>query len=290
MARKAKPMKAPTNKEQAKALMAQGSPDPPWGYCKRCWKAATVTKTGSRKTPARCPQHNAEIQEELRSAAVTRRNREEMELNATDDTYTAMKWLARLTGAGYENSPPDLTEVIYDAFWKAMPDTSIPTKDQIETAYQAGLKAFQEYTGITPEPARCPQCGDRNPDSRNGNNFKCLACGWSSPDGAFGAIYISMMATQQAPVPDSHTPERQALLNQLKTDYGYDDHGWHHVHHIFDDLSDAQIQSQLNPSEAALRLTWVLCSNCDEIHEELEPTDRPEYHAALIAARSRDNS
>ena len=265
--------------EKAREIMARGGREAPRGYCRRCWKTGTVRRAGRR--PTRCDMHDRQIAEEEREQREHRAERDRAELEAADRTFTAMKWLARETGAGYENSPEELNSVVYGAFWDAMPETGEPTQEQVDEAFRAGIRAFEEYTGTPSIPAACPSCGDQDRRSRSGNDFTCRACGWTAVSGTFGAVYIGMNVQHDG-------GRRAGLLRQLKEDYGYNDPGWERAVEILSELTDEEIESQLAPSETKLRLTWVTCNSCGNIHEDLEPLDRPEYRRALEAARARD--
>ena len=96
-------------------------------------------------------------------------------MESADAAFTAMKLIARETGAGYEDSPPGLTAAVYNAFWNNMPNSPTVTQEQIDAAYRAALDAYEKLTGVRPEPAPCPECGNRDPESRKGNNFTCRA-------------------------------------------------------------------------------------------------------------------
>jgi hypothetical protein len=278
----AKRKKTRIPEEAANALMSRGAAEAPHGYCRRCWKAGTVRQGGP--TPNRCRLHHQQIRQEEKSAEENAAGRRESEMESADAVFTAMKWIARETGAGYGDSPPGLTEKVHDAFWNALPDSPAATQEQVDAAHRAALDAYEKLTGVRPEPAPCPECGDQDPESRNGNNFTCMACGWSAPEGAFGAVHTAMQAGRQ---PQALQTSREATLRRIKQDYGFDDQGWNDILPVFNILTEEQLRAQIGPSETLLRLTWVSCNNCGGIHEELEPVDSPEYQRALEAARAR---
>ena len=94
-----------------------------------------------------------------------------------------------------------------------------------------------------------------------------------------------MLSEQPQHQPSPHS--RDTLLQRLKEDYGFDQEGWDRVLHKFADLSDEHIEELLAPTETTLRLVWTMCNNCHTVHEGIEPTERPEYQAALSAAKAR---
>ena len=265
--------------------MATGTKTAPKMYCKRCWTAGTVHQ-GARKRKGRCEPHHLEIRAETQLQRQEQKGREQDELRIDSLIFTELKWLSKQTGAGYADSDDELHEILFGTFDQALHNIDAPTPEDIAAATQAALTAFTAHTGRQPAIAPCPGCQDRNPESRRGNDFTCVQCGWTTLPGTFGAAHTFT----------THTPlrtadlERATLLQQLKTDYGFEDIGWANVAGTFHPLSTEHIRSILQPTETQLRLSWVTCTNCDELHEHLEPVERPEYQAALAAARARNTS
>ena len=262
--------------------MATGTKTAPKMYCKRCWTAGTVHQ-GSRKREGRCETHHLEIRAETQLQRQNQKGQEQDKLRIDDLIFTELKWLSRQTGVGYADSDNELTEIVFGTFDEALNSTGARTQENIAAASQAALRAFTAHTGNQPAIAPCPRCHNRNPESRRGNDFNCVQCGWTTPPGTFGAVFIGM-SSSPSPTAD---PQRATLLRQVKTDYGFDDNGWTKVAHTFNELTIEQLRNTLGPTETQLRLTWVTCTECHEIHEHLEPLERPEYQRALASARAR---
>ena len=269
-------------KKDADALMATGTKKAPRMYCKRCWTAG-IAHQGSRKRRGRCETHHLEIQAETAQQRQRQMEKEQNELHIDDLIFTEIKWLTRQTGVRYAGSDDELYEIVFGTFEELLGSADNLTDENVAAASQAALRAFTKHTGRQPAIAPCPRCQNRNPESRRSNDFNCLQCGWTTPPGTFGAVFIAMSATPRS----DDDPERTAVLQQVKTDYGFDDSGWNNVAHTFVDLSIEQLRNILEPTETQLRLTWVTCNDCNEIHENLEPVDRPEYQKALASARTR---
>ena len=111
-----------------------------------------------------------------------------------DNTFTALKWLARQTGAGCRGAPEDINDVVFGEFWKALSNKRVLGEAAIDVAYQAALLAYQRYTGVEVEPVPCPECGHKDLASRRRNDFLCRNCGWKAQPGSFGAAHIVSLA------------------------------------------------------------------------------------------------
>ena len=120
-----------------------------------------------------------------------REERENAELENADSIFTALKWLARETGAGYEDSPEELNDAVFDPFWKTMPDRKIVRQAEIDVAYQATISAFEQYTEEEVSPYPAPSARTKTTAAAAETDFTCRACGWQAPDGAFGAIFLA---------------------------------------------------------------------------------------------------
>ena len=81
---------------------------------------------------------------------------------------------------------------------------------------------------------------------------------------------------------------REHALARMMVDYGYDPERWPATRAILEDVPVEALEAMLEPGEEVLRTTWTTCSDCGAQHPELEPLDRPDYVAALQAARARD--
>ena len=184
--------------EEAQVLLDRGTVNPPRGYCVRCWRRGEITPTFSAKRLRRCTEHHDEIERDRKANAEAAALRAGQEAELDEAIFTALKWLARQTGAGYDSSPDELNEVVFGAFWEAMPEKRRDiTQARLDVASEAALAAFAKYTGEVVSPIACPECGDEDSRSRSGNNFSCRKCGWAAPEGAFGAIHIASQAQNQ---------------------------------------------------------------------------------------------
>ena len=173
----------------ARIKLADGQKRPPDGYCRRCWRKGQVTRSTSGKN--RCQEHDLEIKKE--NAAIRERptQRRQEEVDQADRLFTALKWLARETGAGYSNSPVELNAIVFGAFWSALPDKRTLSQEEIDLACQTAIAAFEADTGEEAVIAPCPICMNQDRRSRTGNNFECVNCGWTPPEGTFG-LYFSI--------------------------------------------------------------------------------------------------
>ena len=184
--------------EEAQGLLNRGAVNPPIGYCLRCWRQGKITPAFSAEKRRRCREHHDEIERERKANAEAAALRADQEAARDESTFTALKWVARQTGAGYRSSPEALDEIVFGAFWEAMPTSRRDiTQARIDVASDAALAAFAKYTGKVVTHIACPECGDEDPRSQNGNNFTCRKCGWAAPEGAFGAIHIASQAQNQ---------------------------------------------------------------------------------------------
>ena len=184
--------------EEAQGLLDQGTVNAPVGYCLRCWRQGKITPALLAKKRRRCRDHHDEIERERKAEAEAAALRADQEAERDEATFTALKWVARQTGAEYRSSPEDLNEIVFGAFGEAMPTKRRDiTHARLDVASDAALAAFAKYTGKVVTHIACPECGDEDPRSRNGNNFTCRKCGWAAPEGAFGAIHIASQAPAQ---------------------------------------------------------------------------------------------
>ena len=173
--------------EHAQVLIARRK-QAPRGYCRRCWRHGDVTVATRRGT--RCDVHDAQIKAEVQENDLRAQLKEDAEIDMHERIWTALKWVARQTGAGYRSSPDALNAVVFDAFWEAMPDTRSVGQSRIDVAYDAAIAAYEKHARTKVAPIACLECGDQGAYNRRNNDFTCRNCGWKAEPGSFGAIYL----------------------------------------------------------------------------------------------------
>lgn len=85
----------------------------------------------------------------------------------------------------------------------------------------------------------------------------------------------------------SRNARHRELVNRIVVDYGFDPNSADAMA-VLDSMPDMALESMTNPTYQMVRDVFTTCSQCGEYHPELEPLDRPEYQAALEAAKDRD--
>ena len=177
---------------QAREMLESGLRQAPYGYCRRCWRSREAMR-GS-PMPSRCDEHHEQIEQQARereNALARSRN----EIDTADMLFTAMKWLARITGAYSKSASDGLTEVVDEAFYSALPERTILTQAEVDVAFDAALLAFERWSGEEAVVPACPCCGNRRKHDRQGNSFRCSECGFET--NVFGAAHLMGAVSQR---------------------------------------------------------------------------------------------
>ena len=181
------------NSGLAREMLERDLKHAPYGYCRRCWRSGKVMRGGPM--PSRCDEHHREIEQQQARERENALSRKPSEIDTADLLFTAMKWLARTTGAYSGSTPNGLTKVVDEAFYSALPERTILTQAEVDVAFDAAVLAFEQWSGEEAVLPACPCCGSRHKHDRQGNNFRCSECGFET--NVFGAVHLLDIVSQR---------------------------------------------------------------------------------------------